>query len=76
MCYVSVVMDYGRTRIDPNQWTRPAFTEFKQIITRLDKLNETLAQPDCHDPAKAEWMAQVEARLTRLEAAGSPNTED
>jgi D-alanyl-D-alanine dipeptidase len=67
MCYVSAVMDYGRTRVDPNAWTRQSFDEFKQIIDRLDALDKKLDQPDCHDPAKAQWMELIEQRLRRLE---------
>lgn len=45
------------------------FNEFKEIIRRLDDLDEKLGQPDCHDPAKAAWMREVEARLEKLESA-------
>lgn len=67
MCAVSVVMDYGRTRVQPDAWTRPAFEEFKEIIRRLEALDQKLDQPDCEDAAKAEWMAGVEKRLAALE---------
>lgn len=69
MCSVSAIMDYGRTRIQPEQWTRPAWDEFKEIIKRLDALDEKLDQPDCEDPAKAAWMRSIEARLAALEAS-------
>lgn len=69
MCSVSVIQDYMNQRTTPTQWTRPMFNEFKEIIRRLDDLDEKLGQPDCHDPAKAAWMREVEARLEKLESA-------
>jgi hypothetical protein len=41
--------------------------EFKQIIERLDRLDKALGLPECHDPAKAAWLKDIEARLARLE---------
>jgi hypothetical protein len=67
MCAVSVVLDYGRENIPPYQWTRPAFDEFKEVIRRLEALDEKLDQPDCEDPEKAKWMEEVERRLKALE---------
>jgi hypothetical protein len=69
MCSVSVIQQYMHDRTTPNQWTRPMFDEYKEIIRRLDKLDGALGQPDCEDPAKAAWMREVEARLAKLEAA-------
>ncbi len=42
--------------------------EFKEILRRLEALDEKLGQPDCEDPAKAAWMRGVEDRLAMLEA--------
>jgi hypothetical protein len=67
MCATSAIYDYGMTRVPLDQWTRPAFNEFQEIIRRLEKLDEMLAQPDCEDPGKAEWMRAVEKRLDALE---------
>ena len=67
MCAMSVVMDYGRMRIPPNQWTPESFGDFKEILRRLDALDQKLGQPECHDPAKAAWMREVEERLEKLE---------
>lgn len=69
MCSVSAIMDYGRTRVPMEQWTRPAFNEFKEVIERLEALDKKLDQPHCEDAAKAEWMREVEERLRRLESA-------
>lgn len=68
MCSVSVIQDYMSQRTTPAQWTRPMFNEYKEILRRLDKLDEKLGQPDCEDPAKAAWMREVETRLDKLEA--------
>ena len=68
MCTVSAMLDHGRTRIPLRDWTRPAWTEFQEIIRRLEVLDQKLNQPDCVDPKKAEWMQLVEERLQKLEA--------
>jgi hypothetical protein len=68
MCSVSVVQDYMRREVAPNQWTRPMFNEYKEILKRLEALDERLGQADCEDPAKATWMREVEDRLKALEA--------
>lgn len=67
MCAVSATMDYFRTTVPVQQWTRPAFDEAKEILRRLEELDKKLDQADCHDPAKAAWMREVEERLQRLE---------
>lgn len=69
MCSVSVIMDYGRTRIPPKQWTPSAWSEYKEILKRLEALDEKLGEPDCEDPAKAEWMENIEKRIAALEGA-------
>lgn len=66
MCAVSVIYDYYRQRPDID-WTRSDFTEFQEIIRRLEALDGRLDQPDCVDPSKAEWMKGVEVRLAALE---------
>jgi hypothetical protein len=66
MCMVSMVMDGGML-IPPEKWTKKTYSEFQEIIDRLDKLDKKLDQPDCHDPAKAEWMKNIEDRLKALE---------
>lgn len=67
MCAVSATMDYMRQYVPIQDWTRPAFDEYKEILRRLEALDTKLGQPDCEDPAKAEWMKQVEERLSALE---------
>ncbi len=67
MCTVSALFDYGRQRIPANEWTPDSFSMFKDIIRRLEQLDQKLNQPDCHDPTKAEWMKAIEERLRKLE---------
>lgn len=66
MCTVSLMMEAGRN-IPPSQWDSSSFFQFQEIIQRLEQLDKKLGQPDCHDPAKAAWMKEVEDRLSRLE---------
>jgi hypothetical protein len=68
MCAVSVLHDYMRTNVPLDQWTRPVFNEYQEIIRRLDALDGKLDQSECEDPAKASWMREVEERLRKLEA--------
>lgn len=70
VCSVSVIQDYARQQVPQQQWTVPAWDQFKEILTRLEKLDTMLAQPDCKDPAKAAWMREIEARLSKLEDRG------
>lgn len=67
MCVTSAVMQYMRDYTTPVQWTQPMFDEYKEIIRRLEALDEKLDQADCEDPAKAAWMREVEGRLAQLE---------
>jgi hypothetical protein len=68
MCSVSALHDYMRINVPPQQWTRPQFDEYQEIIRRLAVLDAKLNQADCEDPAKAAWMQSVETRLQALEA--------
>lgn len=68
MCSVSATYDYFRQNVPLDQWTRPVYNDFQEVIRRLDALDKKLDQEDCHDPAKAEWMRAVERRLDALEA--------
>ncbi len=67
MCMVSVIYDYGK-RIPGGNWTHDSFSHFKEVIRRLDELDRKLSQPDCHDPAKAAWMREIEKRLSDVES--------
>ena len=67
MCSVSVVHDYFRQQTSPHEWNRDKLNEYKEIIKRLEKLDEHFNQPDCEDPLKTAWVREVEARLEKLE---------
>ena len=69
MCATSAIYDYGRQHFPVNQWTRPVFNDFQEIIRRLDKLDAHFNQADCVDPEKAAWTQAVEERLAALEQA-------
>jgi hypothetical protein len=82
MCAVSMIYDYYRQPTLPVPqpvpwpvhvpvtlpWTPDAFADLKEILKRLDALDKKLGLEHCEDPKKAEWMAEIEERLKRLEA--------
>ena len=83
MCAVSAVHDYFRQRpslwpetgniyTQPNtpqlnQWDRETFEQLKEVLRRLGEIDKKLGEPDCVDPRKEAWMAEVETRLQKLE---------
>jgi hypothetical protein len=67
MCAVSAVHDNYSIGVPLQQWTRPLFNEYQDIIARLDALDKKLGQKECEDPSKAAWMREVEKRLSALE---------
>jgi len=56
-----------RQRVPQRDWTRPAWTEYQEVLRRLEALDAKLGQPHCDDPAKAAWMQEIEKRLAALE---------
>jgi len=69
MCSVSVIQDYMRERVAPSDWTRPVWSEYQEVLRRLEALDAKLGQPHCEDRAKAAWMQEIEKRLAALENA-------
>lgn len=69
MCMTSAITEYAHQRIPQFQWTLPVYNEFKVIIEMIEALDRKLGQPDCVDPAKAEYLKQIEERLSKLEMA-------
>lgn len=67
MCAVSATHDYFRQNVPITQWDNKSWDEYLEIIRRLELLDEKLDQKDCVDPAKEEWMKEVEKRLKKLE---------
>lgn len=66
MCVMSVMSDYyGRYPMD--RWNRRKWEQFQETIPVIEELDRVMGEPDCLDPAKAEWMKRVEERLTQLE---------
>ena len=66
MCTVSMVYDFART-IPQEQWTRPQFGEFQDLIRRLDEIDRKLGLADCADPEKAKFLESIEKRLKAIE---------
>lgn len=69
MCVVSNIFDYGRYRVPYNTWTQTpgAWDAYKKLIEAGKQFDEVAKEPDCEDPGKAEWMAEIEERLRKLE---------
>lgn len=72
MCSVSMIQDYMRERVAPQDWTRPVWIEYQEVLRRLEALDAKLGQPHCEDPAKAAWMREIEERLVKLEVGVAP----
>ena len=72
VCIVSMVMDYGKDRIQPGQWNPPAWDQYKKFLEEAKKIDEMTGQPDCEDQRKAEWMKDMELRMKALEETPVP----
>lgn len=74
MCVVSNIYDYGRKvwptypTVSPPAPTPEQWEAFRELVEKARKFDELAGQPDCEDPTKAEWMAEIEARIAALEA--------
>ena len=66
MCAVSVIYDYGRKL--PQQWTPFVLDEFQHFLAAAKRFDDVTVQPDCHDPSKAEWLAEVERQMRDAQA--------
>ena len=68
MCVVSVVVDASRQQWGQiSQWPTEVAYDMKDIIRRLDAIDKKLGAKDCYDPKKQEFIAELEARIARLE---------
>lgn len=70
MCMVSVVFDYGRT-VPPTSWTPDTWSQYQEILRKIEELDKKLGEPECHDPEKATWMKDIEDRLKALEESNT-----
>lgn len=66
MCAVSAIYAYGQQR-PLTEWTQPGYDAFKNLLRTAEDFDRIAEQPDCEDPEKAKWMAEVEKRLAALE---------
>lgn len=71
MCSVSMVHDWAK-QIQPDQWTRPMFDGYQELVRRLDELDKRTKQPECEDPSKADFMKRVLERLEAIEKKLEP----
>lgn len=71
MCVVSMVMDYGRERIGPNQWDLESIRLYFELIEAAKKFDKAAKEPDCEDPQKARIIDDLKRRVAALEAAQS-----
>ena len=46
-------------------WNVDSWAEYKELLKRAVAVDEILDQPDCEDPEKVAWMADVEATLAQ-----------
>lgn len=66
MCVYSAIADYGKT-IPLEQWTPPAWDQFKRVLEEAEDFDVQADQPDCESEEKTAWMKEVEDRLASLE---------
>ena len=64
MCAVSMMHDYFRQNVTPEAWDPYKFRRYKDLIKLMEELDKLFNQPDCADPEKAEWLKDLEDRLT------------
>ena len=82
MCAVSATIGYFQDRhnsllplpystqpLTAPSWTPESVGLLKQILSKLERLDAMLGEPDCIDPAKAAFVADLEKRVAMLEAA-------
>lgn len=68
MCAVSAISDWGM-----RQWPGPVYTPpaawlptpqewegFKELVRKAAEYDKLVGQPDCPDPKKLEWQAEME----------------
>jgi hypothetical protein len=79
MCAVSATIQYFQDRHNSllplpgalgypqPQWTPESVGLLKQILSKLERLDTMLGEPDCIDPAKAAFVADLEKRVAKLE---------
>lgn len=67
MCAVSAMLDYGRLKVNTNEWTTITWKEYKELLEKARQWDVLANQPHCEDPAKEQWMQEVEERLKKLE---------
>ena len=70
MCVFSGVVRGFQTVPEP-LWTVPAWSEAKEILERVRRIDEALGQPDCEEAEKDAWMKRIEERLAKLEESAS-----
>lgn len=66
MCVVSNIYDLGQ-QVPQEYWTSERLNDFRQVVKMAEKVDQEEGNPDCEDPSKAAWFAEVEARLSKLE---------
>ena len=66
MCWVSMILDHGRTL--PNDfWTQETIKPFKKLVVEAEEYDRKTGQPDCEDPEKVAWLKKIKERLAALE---------
>ena len=69
MCVVSAI-----TQSIPNNWGSPqnwpaqTVIDVDQILKKLDAIDKKLGAPECTDPNKDKFLADLERRVKALEA--------
>jgi hypothetical protein len=52
---------------NPQSPTAEQWAEFLKLVKAAKEFDKATGQPDCEDPAKDQWMKDMESRITAIE---------
>ena len=59
MCTVSAVTGTFQQYKPLRPWTPEAWSDIKKILALCERIDRSMGEPDCIDPAKEEWMRRM-----------------
>lgn len=71
MCTTSMAADFAGC-LPPNVWTSDTYSQFLQLMAKLQQIDAKLGLPNCEDQEKLKWMKSIEDRLANIEKSVTP----